>query len=54
MTCKDCKYLGVRFPHLDGHEGVKCWYHCKYPLPFCVTPVAIRLDIEHDCKVKEE
>ena len=51
MKCEGCKYLGMYLKHLDGLEGVACWYGCDYPLPFHVIPKAVRVDVEHNCKV---
>ena len=51
--CSGCVFLGQHLPHLNGHEGVDCWYECKYrALPFWVVIQAVRTDIKHNCKMK--
>lgn len=49
-TCEDCKYLGNEFEYLRGYDGVKEWRHCKYSLPFYVTPKAVPMTGK-TCKV---
>lgn len=51
MICNNCKYLGVKFPHLKGYHGYEEWRNCKYPLPYHVTPGIIPIGIDHDCEV---
>ena len=62
MACKDCKYKGQYFPHLDDYdlnsfdhkkEGNK-WFNCDYPLPCFATPEAIMEHFGEGCKVYEK
>lgn len=52
QTCEGCVDLGMHLEHLNGHEGVDCWYDCTYPLPWYVAHKAVRLDIKHICPVR--
>lgn len=51
MKCDTCKYLGAVLDHLKGHDGVKEWRHCKYPLPYHADDKAIPMGVKHNCKV---
>jgi len=53
VGCLSCKYLGIRFEHLNGLRGVDEWRDCRYPLPCHVRPVAVAMveDAGKYCRV---
>ena len=58
MACKDCKYKGQYFPHLDDYHpelpkkgGDNKWFNCDYPLPCFALPEAIMEHYGEGCKV---
>ena len=50
---RGCKYLGERFEHLAGCNGIEEWRNCKYPVPPYVNKPALPMGQGYceECKV---